>query len=310
MKIIKKIDNFKKTLIITAICTIASIAASNGNTEVTSTLEASPARIAFNGDGLLLVTDYTFGQVLTVAPDTLDIIDEININGRPLGIAWANDLVYVGNSTTGQVEVFNGAGQEQFVLGYGNYPIETPQDIAIGNDNVYVVDGSDNVVKIFNLDGTFVSTIPENGFDQNILANPTAITVDEINQQIYVSDFGDLGIARAIDPRIQVFGFDGTLLYSINSGEANKYRFTMPQGLTLNDNNELYMIDSLTGEIHIFDALNGMLISKVKGSGINAGTFAMQMPLDLVIDKTTNNVFVTDNMLASINVFEGAGEIK
>ena len=84
----------------------------------------------------------------------------------------------------------------------------------------------------------------------------------------------------------------------------------MPQGLTLNDNNELYMIDSLTGEIHIFEALNGMLISKVKGSGINAGTFAMQMPLDLVIDKTTNNVFVTDNMLASINVFEGAGEIK
>ena len=305
MEIIKRINIFKKSLIIAAICTIATIAASNGKTEVTSTLEASPARIAFNGNGDLLVTDYTFGQVLTVAPDTLDIIDEINVNGRPLGVAWANDLIYVGNSTTGQVEVYNAAGQEQFVLGYGDYPIETPQDIALGNGNVYVVDGSDSVIKIFNQDGTYIGTIPENGYDKNILANPTAISVNDTNQLIYVSDYGDLGSNRAIDPRIQVFNYDGTLAYSIDSGSSNKYRFTMPQGLTLDGNNQLFVIDSLTAEIQIYDASNGTLLSKMKGTGIDDGPFAMKMPLDLVIDSTTNDVFVTNNMMASIKVFSG-----
>lgn len=309
VKAMKKIDNFTKSLTIAFFCTVATLTAGACFATVPSTLDASPARIAFNGNGDLLVTDYTFGQVLTVAPDTLDIISEININGRPLGVAWTNDLVYVGNSTTGQVEVFNTAGQELFVLGHGNYPIETPQDIAIGNDNVYVVDGSENVVKIFNQDGTYISSIPANGYDENILANPTAITVDNSNQQVFVSDFGDLGRTKAIAPRIQVFDFEGTLLYTINSGDTNKYRFTMPQGLTVNGNNELYVIDSLSGEIHIFDTLNGTLLSKVKGSGIAAGAFMMQMPLDLVIDDTTKDVFVTNNLMASIKVFEGAGGI-
>jgi DNA-binding beta-propeller fold protein YncE len=304
-----KTDVFKKTLIAAIICTMATSFASIGKAEVPSSLGVSPARIAFNGNGDLLVTDYFSGRVLTVAHDTLNVIDEINVNGRPLGVAWVNDLVYVGNSTTGQVEVYNVAGQEQFILGYGNHPIETPQDIAIGNGNVYVVDGTENVVKIFSQDGIFVGTIPENGHDQLILANPTAIALDDINQQIYVSDYGDLGNAFVIDPRIQVFGFDGNLLYSINSGDTNKYRFTMPQGLTVNGNNQLYVTDSLTGEIHIFDATNGTLQSKVKGSGIDAGVFMMKMPLDLVIDNLTNDVFVTNNMMASVKVFEGAGGI-
>jgi len=305
----KKAAIFKKVMLVVTFCFMSAFPLVNGNAEVPSTLSASPARIAFNGSGDLLVTDYSFGQVLTLAPDTLEIIGELNVNGRPLGVAWANDLIYVGNTTTSRVEVYNAAGQEQFVLGYGNHPIEKPQDIAIGNGNVYVVDGSARVVKIFTQDGAYVGTIPETGRDRNILANPTAITVDDTNQQIFVSDYGDLGCDRAIDPRIQVFGFDGGLLYSIASGAANKYRFTMPQGLTLNGKHQLYVIDSLTAQIHIYDTTNGNLLSKVKGSGIDTGVFAMKMPLDLVIDRTTNDVFVTNNMMASINVFAGAGGI-
>ena len=43
----------------------------------------------------------------------------------------------------------------------------------------------------------------------------------------------------------------------------------------------------------------------MKGTGIDKGPFAMKMPLDLVIDSTTNDVFVTNNMMASIKVFSG-----
>lgn len=305
----KTANIFTRAVISATLCCVTTFLPVTGQAEAVSTLDASPARIAFNGSGDLLVTDYIFGQVLTVAPDTLEIIGEMNVNGRPLGIAWADDLIYVGNTTTSQVEVYNGTGQEQFVLGYGDHPIRTPQDIAISDHNVYVIDGSEKIIKIFARDGAYVGAIPESGRDRNMLANPTAIALDDINEQIFVSDYGDLGGDRAIAPRIQVFDFDGVLLYSITSGAGGKYRFTMPQGLTLNGNQQLYMIDSLTAQIHIFDATNGNLLSKVKGSGIDSGVLAMKMPLDLVIDSATNDVFVTNNMMANIQVFAGAGGI-
>ena len=289
---------------------LATLLAGNGMAEFRPTLDVAPARIALDGNGDLLVSDYTYGQVLTVAPDTLDIIGEFDVNGRPMGIAWANDLIYVGNTTTGQVEVYDSTGTEQFVLGQGGYPIEMPQDLAVGNGNVYVVDGSDRIVKIFAQDGGFVGTIPAAGYDPDLLANPTAIAVDETTQRIYVSDYGDLGnSANPVAPRIQVFNIDGSLAYSIISGSPGDYHFAMPQGLTVSGNNYLFVIDSLTGKILVYDGATGELVQKLKKTGKQKGEFGMKMPLDILIDSATDNVFVTNTKLASILVFTGAGGI-
>lgn len=301
----------KISLAIVSVFFLAALQVNNGKAEMLASLDTSPVRIVLDGNGDLLVTDYTYGQVLTVAPDTLDIIGEFNVNGRPLGIAWGNDLIYVGNSSTGQVEAYNTAGEEQFVLGYGNYPIEMPLDIAVGNGNVYVVDGWDKVVKVFTQDGTFIESIPENGFDPDVLVNPTAIAVDDTSQRIYVSDFGDLGnTTDPIDPRIQIFNFEGELVSSINSKIIDKYQFTTPQGLTVNRNSQLFVIDSLTGKIFIYDAATGTLLRKMRRTGKRSGRFGMKLPLDLVIDPYTNDVFVTNNRMANIRVFSGAGDIQ
>lgn len=284
------------------------LTASLARAEYPSPQDLSPVRITLNGNGELLVTDYVYGQVLTVDPDTLDITGEIDVNGKPLGIAWADNLYYVGNSSTGQVEVYNAAGHELFALGYGEVSIEMPQDIALADTNVYVVDGADKNVKIFSRDGIFVGTIPAGGQDANLLANPTAITVDETNRQIFVSDFGDLGSTPLIAPRIQVFNYAGDLLRTIQSGSANNYRFTMPQGLSVNDDNELFVVDSLTGDVLMFDTVEGTLLGKVKGTGIDAGPLAMILPLDVVIGNG-RNAYVTNNLMASIKTIEGAGGI-
>jgi DNA-binding beta-propeller fold protein YncE len=299
----KSINVVKISLVIILVFLLSAGGAGSGKAEPGSTLDISPVRLAFDGNGDLLVSDYTYGRILTVAPDTLDIIGEFDINGRPLGVAWTNDFVYVGNSTTGMVEVYNTAGVEQFVLG----TVLTPLDMAVGSGNVYVVDGSARLVKIFTQDGTFVGTIPENGYDPDILANPTAITVDTDTRRIYVSDYGDLGNAGSpISPRIQVFGFDGSLSLTINAGTSDRYRFTMPQGLTLNGNNKLFVIDSLTGKIFVYNATTGTLLRKIRRTG-RGGRSIMKLPLDLVIDPSTQDVFVTNNRMASIKVFAGAG---
>lgn len=303
----KHAASLKKYLAAAAAILLAVLPAASGLAQVASTLNGSPVRIAMNGNGDLLVSDYVYGQVLTVAPDTLEIIGELTIGGRPLGVAWANGLTYVGNSSSGQVEVYNGFGQEQFVLGFGAIAAGIPQDIAIAGGSAYVVDGAAGFVRVFTLDGIFQGTIPQNGYDKNILANPTAIAVDETTGTIYVSDYGDLGAVKPISPRVQAFNSDGSLAYTIHSGTTGKYRFTMPQGVTVSSGNRLYVIDSLSAEIQVYNATDGSLLNKVKGSGIKEGPFAMQLPLDLVIDNSTNDMYVTNNRLASIKVFAGAG---
>ena len=252
---------------------------------VASTLTTTPIRMAFDGDSNILVTDYTFGQVLTVTPEDLNIISEININGRPLGVAWADGLIYVGNSTTKRVEVFNKYGQNIFDLGHGQYSVNKPQDIAI-TDYVYVVDGYDKDIKVFDKDGTYISTI-----GGGVLSNPTGIAV---NDNIFVSDYGDF--EKKDYPSIKVLDKLGNLLYIIKAGQPNKFRFSMPQGLALKDN-RLYLVDALTSEIHIFNAESGMLLGKVKGSGIS-----MRVPLDLVIKGDL--LYVTNSLGASIKIFE------
>ena len=253
-----------------------------------STLTTTPIRMAFDGDGNILVTDYTFGQVLTVTPDELNIISEININGRPLGVAWADGLIYVGNSTKKRVEVFNEYGQNIFDLGHGQYSVDRPQDIAI-TDNVYVVDGSSKDIKVFEKDGTYITTIGE-----GVLSNPTGIAVSD---RIFVSDYGDF--VKKDYPSIKVLDKSGNLLYIIKSGQPNKFRFSMPQGLALKED-KLYLVDALTSEIHIFKAESGMLLGKVKGSGIKEGIYGTKLPLDIIINE---KIYVTDSLTASIRTY-------
>ena len=272
-----------KRLLVAALLTMLTVTVSMG-----STLTTTPVRMAFDGSGNILVTDYTYGQVLTVTPDKLAVIHEININGRPLGVAWANGLIYVGNNTTKRVEVFNEYGQNIFDLGHGQHPDICPQDIVI-TDYVYVVDSNDNTIKVFDLDGTFVTTLGD-----KILTNPTAITVDDFDELIFISDYGDLG--KNINPSIKVLDKQGNLVYSIKAGKPNKFRFSMPQGLVV-QNYKLYMVDALSSEVHIFSTIDGRLLSKVKGSGID-----MRLPLDLLIKGDT--LYVTNSLDGSIKIFK------
>lgn len=296
-----------KKLLTTAFLLLLLVAVLNANclAETTSSVHSTPTRIAFNDSGNLLVSDYTNGKIVTVNSDTMDIVGEFAMNGSPLGIAWADGLTYVGNAATRQVEAYNSFGQVQFVLGFGNVPVTAPQDIAINNDKIYVVDGGAKVVKIFGLDGIFINTLPESGFNNHILANPTAIAVDDVNNIIFVSDYGD----HISLPRIQAFNLDGSLAFTIQAGSVNKYRFSMPQGLAV-DKGLLYAVDAHSAEIHIFDSADGSLVGKVKGTGIKTGPNAMKLPLDLVIDGETDTIFVTNSRMAEIKVFTGTGGLR
>jgi DNA-binding beta-propeller fold protein YncE len=268
----------------------------------------SPVRLAFNPESNLLVSDYRLGMILTVDRKSLEVKSWFQVEGRPLGVAWAKGRVFVGNSSKGCIEAYTRTGKKQYTLGGGSHPVNQPQDIAVDTKPGYLfaVDGSDKAVKIFDLKGAFIRTIPADDPEHSILSNPTAITLDTQQQLVYVSDYGDAN--RWIYPRVQVFDYEGNLIDTI-SGKAGMFgqRFSRPQGLALNESGQLFLLDCFASEILVFDPATGALLKTMSGFGTEPGQ--LQLPLDLVIHKKSDDIFVTNNRAARVEHFEKGGAL-
>ncbi len=132
----------------------------------------SPTRIALGPDGHLLVTDHVRKVVLAVDSSSLQVVDEFSITGTPSSVGFDGDRIYVGNRTAGRIEVYSTAGQ---YLTEFDTPIQQPSDIAISVEHglVYVVSTQEKAVKVFDLAGGLVGSIPASG--EEPLGAPTGV---------------------------------------------------------------------------------------------------------------------------------------
>lgn len=290
----------------------------------------SPIRIAFGADGNLLVSDYRTHMIVVVDKKTNQVRRWFEVKGRPLGVAYLRGHIYVGNETRRRIEVYNPAGVMFKKNGVFDTVIKRPQDIAVDEKSgkIFVVDGFTKTVKVFNTKGKVLSTIPSAGPDPSLLANPTGITVDSIRKEVIVSDYGDEN--EDVSPRIQIFNFNGEHQDTIKDvgqvsstasaamlskpkmgmggGWGDKPRFSRPQGLAVDDNGHIFMIDCYSAEVMVFNRDDGLQIKTLGGYGSEPGQ--MRLPLDLVRDNDTGDLFVTNNRLARIEIFRQGGLIQ
>lgn len=264
----------------------------------------SPVRIAqIPGKGTLIVSDYIIGMVLEIDRQSLQVVGGIPIQGKPLGVAFARGRFFVGNETKKVIEVYRKNGKKISEFGSGT---AQPTDIALDlkASRIFVVDGGQKAVKVFDLKGGLLQTIPASAPDANILTNPTGIAVDTVNQEIIVSDYGDQAIG--IKARIQIFNYDGDLVDSISGKQGMMgLRFSRPQGLAVDDAGHIFMVDCFSGEIMVFERSSGVLLKTIGSYGSDPGQ--LRLPYDLVIDPGTKDIFVTNNRLARIEVFPEGG---
>ena len=265
----------------------------------------NPMRLALTPEGNLLVSDYHLGMIVTINSKDLKATRWFPVEGKPLGVAYAKGHIYVGNASKKCVEVYARGGKKLFRL---DGVVKHPTDIAVDEkDNyVFVVDGAGKSVKVFHsIKGTFIRAIPSSP-DNNILAGPTGIAVDPVNKEVFVSDYGDDSLN--IKPRIQVFDYNGNVLDTI-SGKKGMFgmRFSRPQGLAVDGAGHVFMVDCYSGEIMAFDRYNGSLLKTLGGFGTGPGQ--LQLPLDIVINPNSNDIFVTNNRAATIEIFPKGGQL-
>ncbi len=268
---------------------------------------ASPIRLAFSQQGNLLVTDYKLKMVLTVDRDTKQVIDNFAVDGKPLGIACDRGKIYVGNVSKSCIDVYNKEGKLQATFGATEKLIKKPTDIAIDsrvrNGRLFVVDAFGKNVKVFSLKGDLLYTIPETTPDPSILAAPTGIAADPNREEILVSDYGD---SESIKPRIQIFDYNGNLVETISSkmGMMGK-KFSMPHGLEIDRLSRVYLVDSFAGQVIIIDRNDGTVLKTLGGFGTDPGQ--LYLPLDLVVDESTKDIYVVNNLPKRIEIYRQGG---
>lgn len=265
----------------------------------------SPARLSPGPSGILLVTDYRAQAVFMVSrANVAKVIRSFSIDGRPLGIAWARGRIYVGNETTGAVEVYNPAGKRMYTLGGAPGSVKQPSDIAVDESRglVFVVDGQEKRIRVFGLKGPELTAI--SGIGAGSLVNPIGIALDQAREEILVSDYGHPADSSGerIPSLVHIFDYDGNKTAEI-SGSG---RFSRPQGLAVEDG-YIYLTDGMLGQVLVLDRSSGATVATLGEFGTGPGQ--LQLPLDVVIDPSSKDVYVTNNRAARVELFEGGGQV-
>jgi sugar lactone lactonase YvrE len=269
----------------------------------------SPVRMTPGRPGRLFLTDHLAQAVVELENRGGEpaIVRALAVPGAPLGVAWARNLLFVGNASTQSVDVYLAAtGRWLYSLG-GQGAIADPKDIAVDPRMglVFVLDGQAGVVKVFRLGGReLLYTVSGHGTAQYDLQNPTAIALDPVRQELLVSDYGDPRL-RWLPPSVKIFSYEGAPL-SIISGRLGMFgqRFSRPQGLTVAGEGRILMAEAVAGEVQVLDRHSGALLGTIGGWGRDTGQ--LRLPLDVLVDRHQRAI-VLSNGNRRLEVFDLGG---
>jgi len=254
-------------------------------------------------------------------------------------------LIFIIKSITLPPPVFGGVKLINIKFLYeisGN--LSEPSDVSVSKDGlIYIVDGVNNKIKIFNKTGKILSSFGNKGSENGEFMFPLGIAIDN-SGKVYVADTGN--------HRIQIFNSNGLFLKKILLPKGN-IKEADPTDVAIDESrNRLYVVDNDnhhilaydlstfaltktfgepgTQELHfrypflmaldkdkylyIVDVINtrvqtltpdGLFVTFIGGWGVEKGQFFR--PKGVAIDKD-NRVYVSDSYMGVIQVFNTMGD--
>jgi DNA-binding beta-propeller fold protein YncE len=173
-----------------------------------------------------------------------------------------------------------------------------PSDVAVDKDHrIYVLDGVNHRVKVFNQTGTFLFRFGGKGSAKGLFNYPLGITTDR-QGRVYVADTGNR--------RVQVFTPYGKYvsLFLVKSEKGENP--SDPVDLALDEKRKkLYVVDNDNHHILVY-SLNGFNLLARWGSE-GEGRQELRHPFLITVGKDTS-VFVVDVLNARVQVWSPQGE--
>jgi len=192
--------------------------------------------------------------------------------------------------------------------------IGNPVSIAVDSNLklIFVLDAAAKTIKVFDDKGRAVDAFqPADGAGQ--VMSPVAIAVDESRGELLVADYGGAtacSVCPSSPGRILGYSYNGAFRFQINGdslvhSSPDKIGFKRVQGLAAKPDGRIFAVDPLGSRIFVLDR-SSALIDVLGGEGSAPGE--LMLPLDLMIDAATGDIFISNNRGARrIEVMRGAG---
>jgi len=220
--------------------------------------------------------------------------------------------------------------------------LSLPSDVGVGPDgNIYVVNGGNHEVAVFNHDGSRTATLGAQGSEPGQLFEPVGIGIGP-RGEIYVADKGNQRLqvysddgrlhreipleedGEAVDPvdvavsadgtelfvstnnshRVLVFSNNGQLLRGWGGEGENEGQFRYPATVALDPQGNVLVVDVLNQRVQKFDAAGNFLLS-FGGLGGKPGT--LFRPKGVAVDAAGRS-YVSDSFLGAIQIFDANGQ--
>jgi len=212
----------------------------------------------------------------------------------------AADNIYVTDSYSGKIFVFESSGKFQRVIGSvkGEGYFKRSTGIAVDSQaqRIYVTDTLRHQIFVLDMQGKVLQKIGRGGRGEGQFNFPTELRLD--GQDLYVVD--------AMNFRVQALNRSGQFQYSVGQiGEGFGQMFR-PKGIGVDSEGHLYVVDGLSGLVQVFDR-QGQLLYYFGGKGGGFGEF--QLPAGLFIDRK-DRVFVVDSYNRRVQVFQYVAQGK
>lgn len=174
-----------------------------------------------------------------------------------------------------------------------------PSDVAVGKDRrIYVLDGVNSSVKVFDAKGTFILSFGSKGAGEGEFGSPIGISTDS-RGRIYIADSGN--------SRIQIFDPSGNFINQFPVGfEKTAADASDPVDIVPDEGrNRLYVADNDNHQILVYDLKNFKLIDAwgTKGEGIQM----FNHPFMLALGKDTS-ILVVDVLNTRVQMWSPNGK--
>ena len=255
----------------------------------------APFGIAFNGNGMWAVTDYS-NHCVWIFDRQDKLTRKFGSNGtgigkfqKPLGIAFdAHNHLYVTDHHNHRVQKFdnNGAYLLQFgTEGSGNGQLKFPVGIVVHNHTIYVAEFRNNRISVFQLDGQFSSI-----FGSGHLNNPDYIAVSANNQLL---------VANRGHHCISMFTLDGNYVGKFGIQGTGRGQLNNPSGIATDMYGFILVTELDNHRVSIFDK-DGVFIHSFGSKGAFHGQFSE--PRGIAISPT-GDIYVSDRNNKRIQIF-------
>jgi len=210
----------------------------------------------------------------------------------------AQDNIYVTDSESGKIFVFDADGKYRHALGSlkgGEGYFKLPTGIAVDSaaQRIYVTDTLRDKIFVLDMQGHVLQSIGKHGGGSGEFYYPTELHLDNNN----------LLVVDAMNFRVQWFGRNGNAEGEFGKIGDSPGQMFRPKGVAVDSEDHLYIVDGLSGMVQVFDR-QGRLLYYFGKRGRALGEF--QLPSGVFIDHD-DRVFVVDSFNRRVQVFRYHG---